>query len=329
MTLANPLQLFDLAVVRHLLAQGLHDQGLRLDAASVYTQAYHPLQIAIQSLASQNTWYTIIGAAETNVLLQFRVQDGSVNQAHLQWLSPDPSLLGHISAASTLVWLDMLNQSATTAGQRGCHYILAEIDPEHPVVELFREAGYYPVTRQVCLKLPSNATPSQAADNETWQAIATPTWTDVNQIYAHTVPTMLQRIELPPTANHIPKYWAWQSTHPTSQKLLGFAVAQQGSQGVYIKPYFAANAHQFIAPILSHPRYARQMRQSLTVCIRQYQSHLASELLAAGWQIASQQVVLAKRLVVSTEPLKAFSQTIEPILSTQSIATPPGNIILF
>lgn len=318
----RPFDWRDLALLHRV-----RDRGLCLDSQLAYTRGSQALGHALLELFNPNTATTTLvlrpdRGGQAEAVGQFMHRNGRPH-ARLAFVGPTEAMEGESGLA-------LLEALARSAGERGAHNLIAEVDEQNPTFETLRRAGFAIYARQRIWHLGGASVgetqPGEVAvgqdrsrsvegpltesdDGRMWRHESGEHSFATQSLYANLVPAMVQQVEPPPFQNgRNLVYWH-------GGELLGYLDIERGSLGTWVQAYFHPAAerldqllfgfiHQSVSPI----------RWPLYFCVRSYQSWMGGPLDRLGFAPCSDQAVMVKRLAarvrrVVTEPLTVLEGT--------------------
>lgn len=180
----RPFDLRDLALIRRL-----NDQVITLHTEFALTNNRHPLRGAITSMLVGGQFPTYVWKAEerdAEGYVQLHLDDAGVH-AHMV-----RAALQTDNAAADGLWLSFLDQLIAELGSRGVQSVIAEVNENGEELMWLKQAGFAVYTRQ-------DIWISQQAGENDHADIFRPRqslddW-DIQLLYAHTVPPMVQLVE--------------------------------------------------------------------------------------------------------------------------------------
>ena len=292
--MVRPFSLRDWSLLRRL-----SDEGTLLHAESALTRSCQPLRGALFNMVTRGDAATYVWRAEngdSSGFVQLLLPPG---QPHAQLLclgaTPvDGADAEHSSRINEDAWFFLLDGAVAAIGQRGIHSVIAEVEETGPELPVLRQAGFAVYTRQDiwCMAGPA---PS-AGDNQLQLVTEADEW-DVEWLYAHTVPPLIQLVE--PTPPQEGQDWILRE----GDDLVAVVNLRDGRAAtwmrLFIHPNAQARAGEIVAaattlarPQPDHPVYC---------CVRRYQSWVQSALLQSGYALCQSQAVMVRHVVKSIE----------------------------
>jgi len=286
------------------LLHRVRGNGLCFHAQMAYTRGPNALQNALLDVitAGRSAWTLVVrptDPAEPPGVAQC-MQHNEDPYARLTFLGP-LEILGTSSGQR------LLEALARTAGERGAHNLIAEVDEHSPAFECLRHAGFGIHSRQRIWRLGgagNGAAPlshpsahSRAVLGESpssWRSEAPSDQAAIQNLLMSLVPARVHQVE--PAATHGGRgyvYWP-------EKELLGYLDVDRGPLGIWLQPFFhpaAENLDQLLQAILGLLEGRRD--RPFYVCVRSYQSWLSSPLEGLGFETCLDQAVMVKRLAVS------------------------------
>lgn len=219
--------------------------------------------------------------------------------------------------------LELLEALAAAAGESGAHNLVAEVDEGSAAFERLRQAGFAIYARQRIWSLDPRSTDRPDGDRRIWRLEKDRDKIPAQSLYLNIVPGLVQQVEPAPSrAGHNMVYYR-------EGELLGYLDLERGSLGIWVQAFFHPAAEDFYNLLggflgevtTDRPVYA---------CVRSYQSWMGGPLERLGFEPASDQAVMVKRLAVqvrkpATSPLPAVEGTYpEPTAPIARIEDPAG-----
>ena len=193
--MVRPFSLRDWSLLRRL-----SDEGTLLHAESALTRSCQPLRGALFNMVTRGDAATFVWRAEngdSSGFVQLLLPPG---QPHAQRLCRGATPVDGADAEDSSriyedAWFFLLDGAVAAIGQRGIHSVIAEVEETGPELPVLRQAGFAVYTRQDiwCMAGPA---PS-AGDNQLQLVTEADEW-DVEWLYAHTVPPLIQLVEPTP-----------------------------------------------------------------------------------------------------------------------------------
>lgn len=281
------------------LLHRVRDRGLCLDSQLAYTRGPNVLQYALLDMLSPGrTAHTFVLRPGSQASIGQVLLPSGRNSAHIAFVSPAEVLEDNDGA-------EMLEAMAHAAAERGAHNLIAEVDEHSPGFESLRRFGFAIYSRQRIWRLiqaesPPSANGAPPDDSlPLWRAEAPADELAVASLYTNLVPAMVQQVE-PPPARHGRGLVHWRQG-----ELLGYLGVDGGPRGVWVQPYFhpaAEDADRLLASFLIDLQ-DRRLRP-LYMCVRSYQSWMATPLHDLGFEALVDQAVMVKRLAVGVRRLQ-------------------------
>ncbi len=306
------------------LVHRLSEQGVSLHTESALTTNLHPVRGALFSLVG-NDFPTYVWKAKGKGLsgfIQLRLEEEG-HHGHILYLSSSFNLSNYSngkdddangrllhppSHPEESAWLPLLDQAIVTAGRRGMHSLVAEVNELGDELPILRQAGFAVYTRQDIWVLEETAvkengkilTPRQPKDD--WE---------IQLLYANIVPRLVQTVEPAPPSYDDGKGWVLREEN----EITAFVHIQKGSIATWMQLYIHPNAEaqveeiiqaalQLTPPSPDHPIYCR---------VRRYQSWVQNGLQRLGFSLWGSQAVMVKHTVhfapKSTSELRALLDT--------------------
>ncbi|HBY07397.1 MAG TPA: hypothetical protein DEH22_06285 [Chloroflexi bacterium] len=282
-------------------------QGLCMDAALSVTRSPNLTPGVLLSYFSPATgiftWICANDCDEQPLLGQITyTQDEAF--ARLTFLAPQDAL-------DSPSIIELAEQLASQAGERGALYLLAEIDEKSVAFEQLRKAGFATYARQRIWRLAEETTPTTS---NTWSIASKQDAFNVQVLYHNVVPGLVQQVE-PLSSKQINGLVSY-----LDNEIIGYVDLKYGPRGIWAQPFIhpdAENASASLSDIL--PSLPNQRGRSVYLCVRTYQSWLEGALDELDAQKGPAQAVMVKRLAVQQRSLKPFAL---PQLEGQREITP-------
>lgn len=291
----RPFDLRDLALIHRL-----NDQVITLHTEFALTNNRHPLRGAITSMLVGGQFPTYVWKAEE------RDAEGFV-QLYLD----EPGVHAHMvraalhmeDAAANGLWLPFMEQLIAELGSRGVQSIIAEVNETGDELVWLKQAGFAVYTRQD-IWISQHAGESNHADLfRPRQSLDD--W-DIQLLYAHTVPPMVQLVEpLPPLDRG--ESWVFRE----GQELAAFVHLHYGPSATWLRFFIHPNADTKTEAIVAAALRLKRPHPDhpLYCCVRRYQSWLQNGLENNGFRFWNNQAVMVKHTVHR-------AQAVQPDLAT-------------
>ena len=300
------------------LLRRIRNRGLCLDSRLSYTRGPNVLQYALLDALNP------VRSASTLVARPASSADGEPALAQYFYHGDDPNAyLAYVSPSEVLDGPnadELLEALARSAGERGAHNLIAEVDESLLAFESLRRAGFAIYARQRIWTLSTAAAePGDGAASglpAQWRPEVASDETPISSLYLNLVPALVQQVEQPPQPNaHNLVYWQ-------TGEMLGYLNIDRGPLGLWIQPYFhpaAEHADRLLAGFLAQLEPQRRGRP-LYVCVRSYQSWMGASLQSLGFECCCDQAVMVKRL---TAGVRQMSPSLIPALEGAVKTTSP------
>lgn len=223
--------------------------------------------------------------------VQIELNDAGTH-AHLLYLGSTENGAAEESPINETLWLAMLDQLLVEAGKLGIQSVIAEAPENGPELPILRHAGFAVYTRQDIWMHRGEAAIHESA---TQVADVTPEdeW-DIELLYAHTVPNMIQLVEPhPPTEG--PNKWLLRE----DTELVAYAHQQKGNEATWLRLLVHPNAstpiNDLVAAMLQ--RKPPTTNRPIFCRLRREQQWLESALQANGFEYWGSQAVMVKHTV--------------------------------
>ncbi len=217
------------------------------------------------------------------------------------------------------VWLAMLDALTAHLGSQGVHTLVAEVDEGGAELPLLRQANFAVFTRQDLYVWQQPATPAGAVMPCLAPYRPQCQW-DVQWLYAHVVPSMIQLVEPGPPIGR--RSWVWYEGH----ELVGYVHVTPGPAGQWmymlIHPKAQGLADQIVGAALSLLPPAGPT--PLYCPLRRYQSWLQASLERHGFTLWGSQAMLVRH---TTHLARNFSAALDPALTREPIVARPTTLI--
>jgi hypothetical protein len=202
--------------------------------------------------------------------------------------------------------IELLEGLVRSAGERGAHHLIAEVDEDSPAFPILRQAGFAIYARQRIWALnPAVPVGDHQAASLLWRPETRKDAGAILSLYASLVPGLVQQVEPPSDRG------GTGLVHGSDDELLGYIDIERGPRGEWIQPYFhpaAVKAEPLLAAFLA----TRDGGRPLYACVRSYQSWMHGALQRLGFEPAHDQAVMVRRMVAFIrEPAPAASTALE------------------
>ncbi len=320
----RPITPLDLPLVHRMIGE-----RLSLDMCGELTRGAPALEATVLSavpLAGLGAPTFVLRNGENAYVGQFRHRTDRTT-AQLTFLAPASE------DEAPAAWVTLLEAMTQEAGKRGVHLLSAEVHPQHPAFQVFRQAGFAVYGRQVILQRTR-----QALRNGDGRLVRTETPQDafaVAALQANTVPRLLQQAE-----ERLPAAGYRGLVYEQGGQLLGYLALAEGKIGVVIKPYFHPEAYERVADVVSAALHhiPRAAEVPVYIYVRAYQDWLRSILEQIAFVPWAQQALMVKYTTVrvgrvQTAPLpEMHAQRLSPPvtngpLPTQSATDGPLSVL--
>ncbi len=271
------------------LLRRLSERGLCLDTETGLIRGRHSLQTALFSYlapsASTPTFVLPPGDENGNsgAFGQLRHPPGSP-YARVMYLAP-------AGIVEEPVGVEMLERLTVTGGERGAHYLLAEVAEGSPESLTLRQLGFAVYARQDIWQLDGEA--RDRGEAPALRPRVSADWIGIHTLYLNIVPSLVQQVEPPPSRRSRGYVFV------SDGEVLTFLDVSQGPLGILIQPYFHPAVHG-VARMLS--RFVRELPsrrdRPLYFLVRSYQNWLGGPLKEVGFECVAEQAVMVKRLAV-------------------------------
>ncbi len=277
------------------LVKTLSEQGLCLDSETALTHGPHPLQGALLD-------YLMPGAGmptliwrnkDTGALGTGQAAFGQLyhrlgrKQARVLFIAPQVAL-----AADG--WAEVIDRLAQTAGERGAHNLLAEVNEDSAEFEALRTAGFAIYARQSVWKLPTHGQPLTANLTVPLRPAVSADAFAISTLYSNIVPRLVQQVEQPP--RRIERGYVLEQ----QGELIAFLEVRRGPLGSWVKPYLHPEAYDLSEAVLQAglSQFKPVPDKPVYVCVPRYEDWLQEVVIRAGFEALGSQAVMVKRLVV-------------------------------
>ncbi len=277
------------------LLRRLGDQGKHLHTESALTGSYQPLRGAIFNMVTRGDAATLVWRSEggeQSGFVQLLLPPG---QPHAQLLCLGATNVagadeGDEEAINEDAWLYLLDGAVAAMGRRGMHSVIAEVDEIAPELVVLRHAGFAVYTRQ---DIWATAGPAPAAADPGLLRLATAAdeW-DIEWLYAHTVPPLIQLVE--PSPPQEGELWILRE----EDELVAVVHLHDGPVATWMRLYIHPNAQALGTDIVGAATAVANARPDHPIycCLRRYQSWLQSDLSHCGYALCRSQAVLVRHI---------------------------------
>lgn len=312
-----------------LLAR-VKDRGLCLASQLAFTRGPQALQaVLLDAFSGARGPATIVVRSDGALGIGQLLHRPDQPHARLAFIAPAELMEGEIG-------IELLEGLGRSAGERGAHHLIAEVDEESPAFEVLRRAGFAIYARQRIWLLaprpkgglaqgmwvrpdasaqprvlkagdPSTARSGRGSKPEAggWRPEAKKDSLPIRSLYASLVPGLVQQVE--PPSDRVGSGMV----HYEAGELLGYIDLERGPLGEWMQPYFhpaAGTAEMLLDAFLA----VRDRRQPLYACVRSYQSWMNGALQRLGFEPARDQAVMVRSLVaVVRDPSPANTPALE------------------
>jgi hypothetical protein len=319
-----------------LLAR-VKDRGLCLASQLAFTRGPQALQaVLLDAFSGARGPATIVVRSDGALGIGQLLHRPDQPHARLAFIAPAELMEGEIG-------IELLEGLGRSAGERGAHHLIAEVDEESPAFEVLRRAGFAIYARQRIWRLAAGTwvpptrheqrgalktgdastvhsslgTKPEVGSREPaaggglrpeasgWRPEAKKDSLPIRTLYGSLVPGLVQQVE--PPSDRVGSGMV----HYEAGELLGYIDLERGPLGEWMQPYFhpaAGTAEMWLAAFLEE----RDRRQPLYVCVRSYQSWMNGALQRLGFEPARDQAVMVRSLVaVVRDPSPANSPALE------------------
>jgi hypothetical protein len=284
----RPFSLRDWALLRRL-----GDHGTLLHAESALTRSCQPLRGALFNMVTRGDAATLVWRSEGGDHSGFVQMLLPPGQPHAQLLCLGTTAVANGSdddAVNEDAWLYLLDGAVAAMGERGMHSVIAEIDETGAELPVLRHAGFAVYTRQD-IWATAGPEPPAASRNLLRPATAADEW-DVEWLYAHTVPPLIQVVEpVPPQEGEL---WILRE----DGELAAFVHLHDGPAATWMRLYINPNAQALGTDIVAAATAVAKPRPDHPVycCVRRYQSWLQADLDRSGYALCRSQAVLVRHI---------------------------------
>lgn len=283
----RPFQLRDVSLLYRL-----GGQGIPLHVELALTRNPNPLRGAMRNLLMGGDFPTFIWKADGREGCGFAqvALTGDGAKAHLLYIGSAESNSPAPNAPPIHEddWLAILDELTAALGAMGVQNIIAEVDEHGPELAILRRAGFAVYTRQDIWTYQERWQHETSGDclndyssDHSW---------DVQLLYAHTVPTMIQLVEPhPPTGS---RSWVLY----TGQDLAAYIHIHSDREAewlhLFVHPNAEAQADEIVAAALCMKPPTREY--PLYCGLRRYQSWLQGALQRNGFEYWGSQAMLVR-----------------------------------
>ncbi|HUN24594.1 MAG TPA: hypothetical protein PK299_15805 [Anaerolineales bacterium] len=241
-------------------------------------------------LSPQANGYAWLAHTPHHTLVAQMVFNSHQHLAHMYFLAASESQ-GLTEPASMSA---LLTQGAHMAGEQGMHYLVVELDSQHPSIAHFHSVGFTVYTHQSIWRLSEKTHIRKSPP-----FLRKPTSQDLHAIahLCHDVtPRMVQTVEWQRPLQTEPDGWVLED----GGDILAFFAVTSGIKGIFVKPYVHPQAESRLGELFSallSCEFTRENRP-FYLCLRNYQYWMSRHLAGLGFSPMAEQQVLAKRLVI-------------------------------
>jgi hypothetical protein len=290
----RPFSLRDWALLRRL-----SEDGTLLHAESALTRSCQPLRGALFNMVTRGDAATYVWRAESgdsSGFVQLLLPPGQPH-AQLLCLGATPAADPDVHPQSEInedAWLFLLDGAVAAMGRRGVHSVIAEVEETGPELPMLRQAGFAVYTRQ---DIWCTAGPASGSRQSMLRPVTAADDWDVEWLYAHTVPPLIQVVEpVPPQEG---QDWILRE----GDDLVAVVNLHDGRAAtwmrLFVHPNAQARAEEIVAAstVLAKP----QPDHPVYCCVRRYQSWLQSALVESGYALCQSQAVMVRHVAKSVE----------------------------
>lgn len=221
------------------------------------------------------------------------MHDQEASLVHLTFLAPDQDM----DAATLSPLLDHLT---TQAVKRGAWRLLAEIDEQALSFEALRQMGFSIYARQRVWRY--NEQNDDRGVLPVWRTATDRDLIAVRSLYNNLMPGLVQQVE-PFPASRLNGL-----VYHEGGELLAYVELKYGHRGIWVHPFVHPDAEGIIERLAELIlRLPSRRSRPVYVCIRSYQSWLASAVEALGARPGPSQAVMAKHLAVTKKVVRTFA----------------------
>lgn len=304
--MVRPFDLRDLTLIRRL-----GERGISLHTASALAENFYPLRGAIMSMLVGGEYPTFVWKTENGEragFIQLRIANGA-SQAHVFYISPRCggtdvrfNSPGEDGAGNDIhrspdcdIWLELLDEAVSAAGQRGIHHVIAEIDERSPELQvILRRAGFAVYTRQdVWSVAAADFRPKKAPAHKLTRRSPTDEW-DIHLLYANTVPRLVQMVEPLPSPGDTDG-WVMRD----AGELAAFVSIRHGAMATWMRLFIHPDAETEADEIAGAAMEIAFTKETERVycCVRRYESWLTGALECRGFTVYGSQAVMVRHTV--------------------------------
>jgi hypothetical protein len=277
-----------------------------LDAKLAYTYGHSALRLALQTaLLPRQSACTLVASAaaagERPLVGQFCLR-ADEHTARMAFIGPPEAL----TQSNGLRLLEVL---AKSAGERGAHHLMAEVDEHHPALEIFRRAGFAIYGRQRLWRWDSSLQIEGQTDEFGWCWEQPADHPAIYGLCQNLVPALMQQVEPLPSRD------AQGLVHWRKDELLGYLQMAVGPRGVWVRPYLHPITETMEALLTAFVKLReRSSRKPIYVAVRSYQSWMNGVLERAGFDLLADQALMVKHLAAAVRrpvlaPLSSLERT--------------------
>lgn len=305
----RPFSLRDWGLLRRL-----RDEGTLLHAESALTRSCQPLRGALFNMVTRGDAATFVYRAENgngSGFVQLLLPPGQPH-AQLLCIGATPVAESGVQPQGDInedAWLFLLDGAVAAMGQRGVHSVIAEVEESGPELPVLRQAGFAVYTRQ---DIWCTAGPAPGSRQELLKpATAADEW-DVEWLYAHTVPPLIQVVE--PVRPQEGQDWILREGEDLVAVVHLHDRRAATWMRLFVHPNAQARAEEIVsaATILARP----QPDHPVYCCIRRHQGWLQSALVQSGYALCQSQAVMVRHV---TKSIEKKASELGALLQTQPV----------
>jgi hypothetical protein len=300
---SRSIALTDLPLLRRLSSQ-----GIVLDTEMRVTQSFYGVPVShLISLLFNRGIYTYLARNDQHqVIGQFRYRADDVN-AHMLCLAPA------LEQVDDSLWLTILDGMTREAGKVGAHTLLAEVDAQSSLFEIFRQARFACYMRQTIWRhdaVIADPTLHLSAENSNDQI-------GIMSLICHTIPTLQQGIATPSVETDGLVY-------RRNQQVEAYIAYTEGKAGIYILPYIHPNVAHLAKDIIisAIANIPSTQRLPIYITVRSYQAWLEQTMHDLNFTSVVEQAVMVRQIAAGVRHI-AFSHTKHSKQESAQRVTPP------
>ena len=285
-----------------------------LNAEAALTRQSHSLWHALRDMVSGGESRTFIWKSAENSatgFVQLQINE-EATQAYLLYIGSTTQNAVNDPSVDEDAWLSILDDVIVESGKLGVYSIVAEAPENGPELPILRHAGFAVYTRQDVWVLNGSAE-LRPVESELISAGPQDNW-DIELLYAHTVPQMIQLVEPRPPFDGVDK-WVWRE----QGELVAYAHLQRGADASWLRLFVHPNAETTLDDFVAAIAKTRPPTDDRPIfCrLRRSQHWLEGTLKANGFEYWGSQAVMVKHTVHHVKkPLRTLESIMQEERST-------------